>query len=35
MDCPEARPVQGPEDGDVIEVEKAGGLYRNDERRAA
>ncbi len=35
MDCPEARPIQGPEDGDVVEVEEAGGLYRHFERRAA
>jgi transposase InsO family protein len=35
MDCPEPRPNQGPEDGDVVEVEEAGGLYRHYERRAA
>lgn len=35
MDCPEPRPVQGPEDGDVAEVEEAGGLYRHYERRTA
>jgi putative transposase len=35
MDCPEPRPVQGPETGTVIEVEEARGLYRHYERRAA
>ncbi len=35
MDCPEPRPVQGPERGDVVEVAEAGGLYRHYERRAA
>jgi transposase InsO family protein len=35
MDCPEPRPVQGPEHGDVVEVAEAGGLYRHYERRAA
>ena len=35
MDCPEPRPVQGPEEGDVVEVEEAGGLYRHCKRRAA
>jgi len=35
MDCPEPRPVQQPEEGDVVEVEEAGGLYRHYERRAA
>jgi len=35
MDCPAPRPVQGPEHGDVVEVEEAGGLYRHYERRAA
>ncbi len=35
MDCPELRPILGPEDGDVVEVEEAGGLYRHYERRAA
>jgi transposase InsO family protein len=35
MDCPEPRPVQGPEIGTVVEVEEARGLYRHDERRAA
>jgi transposase InsO family protein len=35
MDCPEPRPVQGPEDGHVVEVEEACGLYRHYERRAA
>ena len=35
MDCPESRPAQGPEDGDVREVAEAGGLYRHYERRAA
>jgi putative transposase len=35
MDCPELRPVQGPERGHVVEVAEAGGLYRHYERRAA
>jgi hypothetical protein len=35
MDCPEPRPVQGPEHGDVVEVTEADGLYRHFERRAA
>jgi putative transposase len=35
MDCPEPRPVQRPEDGHVVEVEEACGLYRHYERRAA
>ncbi len=35
MDCPEPRPVQGPERGHVVEVAEAGGLYRHYERRAA
>jgi putative transposase len=35
MNCPEPRPVQGPERGVVVEVAEAGGLYRHYERRAA
>ena len=35
MDCPEPRPVQGPERGAVVEVAEAAGLYRHYERRAA
>jgi len=35
MDCPEPRPVQGPEHGEAVEVEEASGLYRHYERRAA
>ena len=35
MDCPEARPVQPPEIGEVVEVVEAGGLYRHYERLAA
>lgn len=35
MDCPEPRPVLGPEDGGIVEVAEAGGLYRHYERRAA
>jgi len=35
MDCPEPRPVQGPERGVVVEVAEAGGLYRQYQRRAA
>jgi transposase InsO family protein len=35
MDCPEPRPVQPPEVGEVVEVREAGGLYRHYERAAA
>ncbi len=35
MDCPEPRPAQGPEHGEVVEIAEAGGLYRHYERRAA
>jgi putative transposase len=35
MDCPEPRPVQRPEQGDVREIAEAGGLYRHYERCAA
>jgi len=35
MDCPEPRPVLGPQHGAVVEVAEAGGLYRHYERRAA
>jgi transposase InsO family protein len=35
MDCPEPRPVQAPEPGEVVEIDEAGGLYRHFERRAA
>jgi hypothetical protein len=35
MDCPEPRPVQGPEHGRVVEVAEDGGLYRHYERRTA
>ena len=35
MDCPESRPAQRPEHGEVVEVAEAGGLYRHYERRAA
>ena len=35
MDCPEPRPVQPPEVGEVVEVHEAGGLYRHYERVAA
>ena len=35
MDCPEPRPVQPPEQGDVVEVAESGGMYRHYERRAA
>jgi hypothetical protein len=35
VDCPAPRPVQGPERGEIVEVEEAGGLYRHYERRAA
>jgi hypothetical protein len=35
MDCPEPRPVQPPEQGDVVEVAERGGMYRHYERRAA
>ena len=35
MDCPKPRPVQPPEQGDVVEVTESGGTYRHYERRAA
>jgi len=35
MDCPEPRPVQPPEVGEVVEVVEAAGLYRHYERVAA
>jgi dienelactone hydrolase len=35
MDCPEARPVQPPEQGKVIEVPEVGGLHHHYERVAA
>jgi hypothetical protein len=35
MDCPEPRPVQPPEVGEVVEVREASGLYRHYERLAA
>ena len=35
MDCPEPRPVQSREQGAVVEVTEAGGLYRHYERLAA
>ena len=35
MDCPEPRPVQPPEQGDVVEVAESGGMYRHYERCAA
>jgi transposase InsO family protein len=35
MDCPEPRPIQSPELGDVVEVAESGGMYRQYERRAA
>jgi transposase InsO family protein len=35
MDCPEPRPIQGREQGAVVEVAEGGGLYRHYERRAA
>jgi len=35
MDCPESRPVQPPEFGEVVEIVEADGLYRHYERRAA
>jgi hypothetical protein len=35
MDCPEPRPIQSPEQGGVVEVAEAGGMYRHYERRAA
>jgi putative transposase len=35
MDCPEPRPVQGPEQGRVMRVAEARGLYHHYERRAA
>jgi hypothetical protein len=35
MDCPRPRPVQGHEQGTVVEVAEGDGLYRHYERRAA
>ncbi len=35
MDCPEPRLIQVPEQGSVVEVTEAGGLYRHCERLAA
>jgi hypothetical protein len=35
MDCPDPRPVHGPERGRVVQVAEAHGLYHHDERRAA
>ncbi len=35
MDCPQPRPVQPREKGEVVEIAEAGGLYRHYERRAA
>jgi hypothetical protein len=35
MDCPEPRPVQPPDVGEVVEVHEAGGLYQHYERAAA
>jgi putative transposase len=35
MDCPEPRPVQGPERGGVVEVAEGDDPYRHYERRAA
>ena len=35
MDCPEPRPIQSPDQGRVVEVPEAGGLYRHYERWAA
>jgi putative transposase len=35
MDCPEPRPIESSEQGVVVEVTEAGGLYRHYERWAA
>jgi transposase InsO family protein len=35
MDCPEPRPIQSREQGDVVEVAESGGMYRHYERLAA
>jgi transposase InsO family protein len=35
MDCPQPRPIQGREQGAVVEVAESDGLYRHYERRAA
>ncbi len=35
FDCPEPRPMQPPEQGRVVEIAEAGGLYRHYERLAA
>ena len=35
MDCPEPRSIQPPEEGAIVKIVEAGGLYRHYERRAA
>jgi len=35
MDCPEPRPIQSRQQGDVVEVAESGGMYRHYERLAA
>lgn len=35
MDCPQARPVQPPVAGEIVEVPEVGGLHHHYERRAA
>jgi putative transposase len=35
LDCPEPRPIQSPEQGEVVEVAESGGMYRHYERCAA
>lgn len=35
MDCPEHRPVEPPEMGEVVEIPQVGGLHHRYERRAA
>lgn len=35
MDCPDPRPVQPPEQGRIVVIAEAGGLYRHYERLAA
>ncbi len=34
-DAPEPRAIQGPEEGDVVELPEVGGLHHRYERRAA
>jgi putative transposase len=35
MDCPQPRPVELPEAGEVVAVPEVKGIHHHDERRAA